>query len=155
MKILVVSDIHANIDAIEAVFAAESRSCTGLFCLGDITGYGPDPEDCVRAVRRAASTFDPYIVLAGNHDAAVSDRIPSEWFNKGAQFSVAYAKKTLSAEAKEWLESLPPSIDYTKETHLSHGSPVEPLTGYLFGGMETVLALSWFADRDGTPCTLR
>lgn len=152
MKILVVSDIHANIDALEAVFAAEARSCTGLFCLGDITGYGPDPEECVRAVRRAASTFEPYIVLAGNHDAAVSDRIPSEWFNKGAQFSVAYAKKTLSAEAKEWLEGLPSSIDYSKSTVLSHGSPVEPLTGYLFGGMETILALSWLADRDGTLC---
>ena len=93
MKILVVSDIHANLDAIEAVFGAEAGTCTGLFCLGDITGYGPDPEECVRAVRRARSTFDPYIVLSGNHDAAISDKIPAEWFNKGAQFSVAYAKK--------------------------------------------------------------
>lgn len=152
MKILVVSDIHANLDAIEAVFDAEAGRCAGLFCLGDITGYGPDPEECVRAIRRAEATFDPYLVLSGNHDAAISDKIPSEWFNKGAQFSVAYAKKTLSSEAKEWLDSLPPTRDYSKATYLSHGSPVEPLTGYLWGGMETVLALSWLADRDATLC---
>lgn len=152
MKILVVSDIHANLDAIEAVLDRGAPSCEGFVCLGDITGYGPDPEECVRLVRSLESSFDPCRIIAGNHDAALSGKIPAEWFNKGAQFTLKYSKKALSSPSLEWLSRLSPSMDFSPSVHLSHGSPVEPLTGYLWGGLETVIALSWIADREQSLC---
>ncbi len=152
MKILVISDIHANLDALNAVLNSVGDSCAGLFCLGDVTGYGPDAESCVGAVRALSASFSPCVVLSGNHDAALSGKLPKGWFNKGAQFSVDYTKRSLSRESLDWLASLPAQVDYSSTVVLSHGSPVEPLTGYLWGGYETILALSWIADRSGRIC---
>jgi predicted phosphodiesterase len=152
MKILVVSDIHANLDAFEAVLADAARGCGGFACLGDTTGYGPDSEACVRAVREACTAFARSVALSGNHDAAIFGRIPVGWFNERARESVERVKTSLSPGALEWLSSLPPSTAWSEAVYLSHGSPVEPLTGYLWGGMETMVALSWLEERGSSLC---
>ncbi len=146
MKILVVSDIHANVDALEAVFRAEGDSCAGFFCLGDIVGYGPDPSECVGLLRRAERSFEPYVVLGGNHEGGLSGSIPEDWFNEHAKKSVRRLKRDVPDDEREWLSSLSPSRDLGGGVLLSHASPVEPLTGYLFGGFETDIALSFLVD---------
>lgn len=152
MKILVVSDIHANLDAFKAVLDHAGGECGAFACLGDTTGYGPDDESCVRAVREAIPSFGRAVALAGNHDAALFGRIPAGWFNEGARASVERVKTALSPESLEWLASLPSAAEWSPSIYLSHGSPVEPLTGYLWGGMETMLALSWLSERGSSLC---
>lgn len=147
MKILVVSDIHANLDALEAVLSRAASGCGAFICLGDTTGYGPDSEECVRTVREALPAFERSVTLSGNHEAALFGLIPAEWFNEGARESVERVKKTLSTGSLEWLSSLPPAAAWSDSVYLSHGSPVEPLIGYLWGGMETMVALSWLSER--------
>lgn len=147
MKFLVVSDIHANPEAFSAVLDAASREdCRGFICLGDITGYGPDPDACVRLVMAQERNAESSLVLAGNHDAALTGKIPVEWFNAHAQRSVQYTRATISESAVEWLDSLEPCAPIDESAFASHGSPLEPLTGYLWGDLETAIALSWMAD---------
>jgi predicted phosphodiesterase len=152
MKILVVSDIHANLDALDAVLSREASSCGAFMCLGDITGYGPDPEACVHRIREVDSSFNKSRTLSGNHDAALVGLISSGWFNKSARLSIERTKNALSAQSLDWLFSLPSSARWSDSVYLSHGSPVEPLTGYLWGGMETMVALSWLSGRGSTLC---
>jgi diadenosine tetraphosphatase ApaH/serine/threonine PP2A family protein phosphatase len=146
MKILVVSDIHANADALGAVLRAEADSCAGFFCLGDIVGYGPDPSECVGTLRRADRTFEPCVILGGNHEGGLSGKIPEDWFNANAKKSVRRLKRDISDDDRGWLSALPPTYDFGEGVLLSHASPVEPLTGYLFGGFETDIALSFLVD---------
>ena len=148
MKILLISDIHANLDGLNAVLDAEASKCRGVICLGDITGYGPDPEECVRLARNFPSLFETCVILGGNHDAVLSGKLPLEWFNGHAQSSVGFTKRALSPESLEWLSSLPSTASVSPGVFASHGSPLEPLTGYLWGSRETSRALSWLADRD-------
>jgi len=153
----VFSDVHANRDALEAVLDVGQRACAGLVCLGDLTGYGPDTEECVRIIRGLSSTFDPCIILGGNHDAVLSGKIPLEWFNRSAQSSVRRTKKKLSNDSLNWISSLPDSLDLEtvipfSRAMISHGSPLEPLTGYLFGGDETDEALAWLGRKNIEVC---
>ena len=152
MKILLISDIHANLDGLDAVLDAETSKCRGVICLGDITGYGPDPEECVRLVRSLHSVFETCVILGGNHDAVLSGKLPLEWFNGHAQSSVAFTSRALSPESLEWLSALPSTVSVSPGVFASHGSPLEPLTGYLWGTEETTSALSWLADRDLRLC---
>ena len=148
MKILLISDIHANLDGLNAVLDAEISKCRGVICLGDITGYGPDPEECVRLVRDLPSIFETCVVLGGNHDAVLSGKLPLEWFNGHAQSSVAFTSRALSPESLEWLSALASTASFSPGVFASHGSPLEPLTGYLWGTEETSAAFSWLAERD-------
>ncbi len=66
MRLVVLSDIHANLAALEKVLAA-IPSCDELYCLGDVVGYGPNPNEVIEALR----AHNPTVVLAGNHDHAV------------------------------------------------------------------------------------
>jgi len=152
MKILLISDIHANLDGLDAVLDAETSKCRGVICLGDITGYGPDPEECVHIIRSLPSVFDSCVVLGGNHDAVLSGKLPLEWFNGHAQSSVAFTSRALSPLSLEWLSSLPSTASVGSGVFASHGSPLEPLTGYLWGTEETSSAFSWLADRDLRLC---
>jgi predicted phosphodiesterase len=152
MKILVVSDIHANRDALNAVLDSASSRCAGFLSLGDVTGYGPDPEECVRLLMDIGKSFDTFWLLSGNHEAALSGKIPASWFNLHAQLSVEHARSVLSPEASAWLDSLPSTASVADRVLASHASPLEPLTGYLWGGSETKLALSFLAKQKISLC---
>ena len=100
MRIGLVSDIHANLPALEAVLD-DMPSVDALVCAGDVIGYNPWPVECVRVVREEAD-----VVVQGNHDRVVET--PERYAaNRMAEAGLAYAKRHLSSEALEWLCQLP------------------------------------------------
>src|SRR3979411_1188381 len=101
MKIAIVSDIHGNRHAFEAVLdAIEETDCTELWCLGDLVGYGAEPDACVELARRHTA-----ICLAGNHDLGVTGAIPLEDFSRGAALAARWTQSTISPETRAYLES--------------------------------------------------
>ncbi len=155
MKILVVSDIHANLDAFEAVLASAGDGCAGFVMLGDCTGYGPDASACVSLLASLGSRFDPFVALLGNHDAALTGALDLSWFGPTARFSAGKTRGAVLPADVAYLSRLAPSavMPGFPDILLSHGSPEEPLTGYLFGGEETSRAFGAMA-RDGVRACL-
>jgi predicted phosphodiesterase len=125
MRYLIISDIHANLTAFEAVLEDAHGEWDVIWCLGDIVGYGPDPNECVRKLRE----FD-HIALSGNHDWAVLDRLDLHTFNEEAYRAILWTQDILKDENKEYLESLPSTLVQGEFT-LAHGSPRQPVWEYL------------------------
>ena len=125
MRILVISDIHANDTAFEAVLNHSEGDWDFVWCLGDVVGYGPDPNECVERLKTL-----PQLCLAGNHDWAALNRLDVKTFNPDARRAVEWTQDTLTAENTEFLEHLPVTFvigDYT----LVHASPREPIWEYI------------------------
>lgn len=125
MRILVISDIHANDTAFEAVLKHSEGDWDFVWCLGDVVGYGPDPNECVERLKTL-----PQLCLAGNHDWAALNRLDVKTFNPDARRAVEWTQDTLTAENTEFLEHLPVTFvigDYT----LVHASPREPIWEYI------------------------
>ncbi len=141
MKYLVLSDVHGNLPALEAVLAEALPSVGSVLCLGDTVGYGPEPSACVSRLRGLPERGWPFACVAGNHDAAATGLLPTDWFNSVARFAIGFTRKMLSSDEAAWLASLPLTLDLPGGAFATHGSPLEPLTGYLFGGFETLAAL--------------
>lgn len=152
MKILVMSDIHANIEAFSAVLSVEKGQYSGFLFLGDITGYGPDPEPCIQMLREIEKTLKPSFLLAGNHDAALTGKIPLSWFNLDAKKSVERMKQMLSSESLRWLDALPFIIEVGENAWATHASPLFPLTEYILGGQETIQALTFLDEKKIKMC---
>lgn len=125
MRILVLSDVHANLTALEAVIE-DAGEFEATWCLGDLVGYGPDPNECIARV----SELPNLTCLVGNHDHAALGLIPLSRFNQDAQAAVAWTKETLTPSNKDYLESLPASAANGSFT-LAHGSPREPIWEYI------------------------
>jgi len=124
MRYLVLSDIHGNLPAFEAVLA-DAPSGLPVWCLGDIVGYGPKPNECIELLR----TLD-HECIVGNHDWAVMGKVDLDYFNPDAQRSVKWTQDELEPANLAYLESLPVSLikgDFT----LVHGSPREPVWEYI------------------------
>ncbi|HKL85649.1 MAG TPA: metallophosphoesterase family protein [Treponemataceae bacterium] len=151
MKMLVLSDIHANFPALTAILEQEPVF-SGLLCLGDITGYGSDPQECVSKIQSLIRDLEYSLVLCGNHDALLSNRIARSWFNPHALKTLPETRNSLNSESIEWLSSLPASKAISPAVYASHGSPLASLTGYLWGGFETMSAFSWMEKRDISIC---
>ncbi|HEY7724271.1 MAG TPA: metallophosphoesterase family protein [Anaeromyxobacteraceae bacterium] len=121
MRIAIVSDVHANIEALTEVEAAlDGLRPDEVYCLGDVVGYGASPDECCTRLRRRAR-----VVLLGNHDAAVTGRMDYSYYYDAARKALDWTAARLSPENLDWLRSLP----YTHrvgEVGLSHGSPVMP-----------------------------
>jgi len=125
MPILVISDVHANITALEAVLA-DAPSHDAVWCLGDLVGYGPDPNECIDLVR----SLPELLCLIGNHDHAAIDMLPLSRFNRDAGAVVAWTQEVLTSENKDFLRSLPINTTYEQFT-LVHGSPSQPVWEYI------------------------
>ena len=122
MLIALLSDIHANLEALEACLGhAKSRGAERYALLGDFVGYGADAAGVVAIVERYAS--DGAIVLKGNHDQAIEK--PTSWFNDVARVSLAWARETLSPEQKRFLAGLP-LVHREGETCYAHASAASP-----------------------------
>ena len=121
MRIAVLSDIHANLEALVEVEAALERlRVDRVVCLGDVVGYGASPNACCERVRALAS-----ITLLGNHDAAVSGRMDYTYYYEAARQALDWTVQQLDPDHVVWLRSLP----YTHradEVTFSHGSPILP-----------------------------
>jgi putative phosphoesterase len=128
LKIVVISDIHSNLDAFEAVIA-KLPSYDELFCLGDLVGYGPQPNEVVERLRQ----LRPSAVLMGNHDYAVVTG-DTEGFSSHAAEAVEWTRKKITHQYFEYLATLKPSASLEKggkHLGLFHGSPSNPLTEYV------------------------
>lgn len=124
MRIAILSDIHANLAALEAVLA-HLGSVDGLWVLGDVVGYGPDPNECV-----AALAGRPHVAIAGNHDWAVLDKLDLADFNTDARRANEWTRKQLEPAAWDFLRALPDKMVVEGYT-LAHGSPRSPIWEYL------------------------
>lgn len=138
MRCLIISDIHANLTALDAVLAA-AGSIDAVWCLGDLVGYGPDPNECVARVQ----TLPNLLCVIGNHDAAALNQIDSDSFNPEARNAITWTKKNLTPEAKEFLSSLPEKIRLDGAT-LAHGSPRHPVWEYLLDTRTAAINFEYF-----------
>jgi predicted phosphodiesterase len=125
MRILVISDIHANLAAFEAVLA-DAGKVDAVISLGDIIGYGPDPNECVARLR----ALNPIISLSGNHDWAVLGKLDVEDFNGDAQTAIRWTQSMLSRDHRAYLQELPPDGRYG-DFSLAHASPRYPVWEYI------------------------
>jgi diadenosine tetraphosphatase ApaH/serine/threonine PP2A family protein phosphatase len=124
MRIAVLSDIHANLPALDAVLAA-AGSVDGVWHLGDVVGYGPDPDGVISRLRDVGA-----VGVRGNHDAAAAGGSEIDWFNPDARRAMEWTRKAISPESVAWIDGLPERR--TLETcELVHGSPREPLWEYI------------------------
>lgn len=125
MRILVISDIHANLVAFETVLKAAEGTWDRIWCLGDVIGYGPRPNECVTLLRE-----HDHVCLTGNHDYAALGKISIQNFNSEAQHAVRWTQKTITAETRDYLEAQPP-LRLVDNFTLVHASLREPVWEYI------------------------
>ena len=143
MKIVVTADIHANIEALNAVLDSVNGLYDGFISLGDMVSYGPDPETCIQRVKGLKKHARPCILLAGNHEEGLLKRLPSDWFGENARRSLKKTAQLISWKSRFFLAGLRPLFFLSEKTLLVHGSPLEPVTEYLHGGEETAISLQY------------
>lgn len=141
MRILVISDIHANLTALQAVLKAAGK-VDATWCLGDLVGYGPDPDDCLDLIR----TTPNLTCMIGNHDAAVIDSIDTSFFNQDARFSAQWAKQHISKKNISFLKDLP-EILICGDVTMVHGSPRNSVWEYLLDPFTVEINFSFFETR--------
>jgi predicted phosphodiesterase len=125
MRILIISDIHANLTALQTVLNA-AGPIDAAWCLGDLVGYGPDPNECIQTMR----TLSNLTCILGNHDAAVLERLDIQAFNQEARQAIEWTQATIDPEGIAFLKELPESRVINQVT-LAHGSPRHPVWEYL------------------------
>jgi predicted phosphodiesterase len=134
MQIAILTDVHGNRPAFEAIIAAAEKSgADELWCLGDLVGYGAEPDACVALAEEHCS-----ICLAGNHDLAVVDVLSLEEFSRGARIAAEWTRDTISEETREFLLALSPeggAYGYG----LFHASPRDPIWEYVLSGLTAEL----------------
>jgi len=138
MYTLIISDIHANLTALEAVLAA-AGPVDATWCLGDLVGYGPDPNECIERIRGLPNLQ----CIMGNHDAAAVGSIEVDTFNHEARKTVLWTQERLTPINKDYLLNLPERIDLEHFT-LVHGSPFRPLWEYLLETRYATLSFEFF-----------
>lgn len=139
MRILVISDIHANYNALNAVLE-DAGPVDETWCLGDLVGYGPDPNAVVEQIREL-----PHLVcLLGNHDVAVIGRMPFETFNGEARRSLMWVEQVLTADNMDFLRSLPDHTRVRGDVTLAHGSPRDPTWEYVLNTLSARLNFDHF-----------
>ncbi len=120
MRYLIVTDIHANWEALEAVLDRAGGAYDKVVCCGDLVGYGADPNRAVEWVRANAQW-----TVRGNHDKACSGGEDLEWFNPLAQASALWTQSTLTPENLTWLRNLPRGPMLLGGFQILHGSPLD------------------------------
>ncbi len=126
MRVLIMSDIHANIVALEAVLS-DAGTVDEVWCLGDLVGYGPNPNEVTARLRDLPNLT----CLMGNHDAAVIGLMPHEAFNGDARRSLEWQKSQVNAETLQYLRELPSGPLIRGNVTLVHGSPRDPIWEYV------------------------
>ncbi len=138
MHILILSDIHANLTAFEAVLA-DAGEFDSVWCLGDLVGYGPDPNECITRIQE----LPELVCLLGNHDAAALGQIDVETFNVEARQAIKWTQEVLTASSKSFLENLP-EHEVIDMVTLVHGSPRQPVWEYLLDTRTATLNFGYF-----------
>jgi diadenosine tetraphosphatase ApaH/serine/threonine PP2A family protein phosphatase len=125
MHTLIISDVHANLTALEAVLE-DAGEISRVWCLGDLVGYGPDPNQCIERV----SALPGLRCVKGNHDAAILGEIEIHAFNYEARASLAWLETELNAANRDWLSRVDERMAFDEVT-LAHGSPRNPVWEYI------------------------
>jgi predicted phosphodiesterase len=143
MRFLVISDIHANLTALETVLLS-AGNVDAVWCLGDVVGYGPDPNECIARL----SILPNLVCLQGNHDAAAVGALPLGSFNHEARTSIEWLQGQLTPQSIDFLSKLKPLLQEGSVT-LAHASPRQPVLEYL---LDTFSAGENFAYFDTDFC---
>ncbi|MCP5116250.1 MAG: metallophosphoesterase family protein [bacterium] len=120
MRYLILSDIHANLEALEAVVRDAGDRFDTILCLGDIVGYGADPNAAVEWVRANVST-----IVRGNHDKVAIGSEDIAWFNPAAQAGALWTQRALTPENIEYVKSMPRGPLQVDGFQICHGSPLD------------------------------
>jgi predicted phosphodiesterase len=139
MRVLLLSDIHSNRVALETILS-NAPAFDAVWCLGDVVGYGPMPNECVARLRGLHA-----LTLTGNHDQAVLGNVPLETFRDTARQALEWTRRVLTQESLEWLAARPshlvlPEHDMT----LVHASPREPVWEYIENARTALENFSFF-----------
>jgi diadenosine tetraphosphatase ApaH/serine/threonine PP2A family protein phosphatase len=162
MRVAILTDIHSNLPALEAVLAAiDDAGIERRWCLGDVVGYGAQPDECANLVRERCE-----LSLVGNHDLAVTGEISTEVFSASAAAAVEWTRSHCEDSTLEFLKSLKPE-DTEHEVGLYHASPRDPVWEYVLAvdqARECIAEQSarvslighshvalWFSDGEGLP----
>jgi len=142
MKVAIVSDIHGNRHAFEAVLEAVAASdAAELWCLGDLVGYGADPDACVELAREHAA-----VCLAGNHDLAAVGELPMADFSRGASLSLQWTRDVIGPASREFLAGLRPEA-HEGPVGLYHASPRDPVWEYVLSTLLAELCIDHQRER--------
>ncbi len=136
MRIAVLSDIHGNRQAFEAVLSAvDAAEVEEVWCLGDLVGYGADPDACVALAREHAS-----LCLVGNHDLAVRGDLSLEEFSRGAELAARWTRENIDPDCLAYLRGLD-SQRLEEAVGLYHASPRDPVWEYVLSPLQAELCL--------------
>jgi len=139
VTVALLSDIHANLVALQAVLA-DLPSVSAIWVMGDTVGYGPDPADTLALLRDRGATL-----VAGNHDRAVATGQGLELFNAPARAAAARHRAWLAAEDRDALAALPLTLEPADGYAMCHGSPRDPLWEYVFDARTAAFAMAGLA----------
>ncbi|HXX53274.1 MAG TPA: metallophosphoesterase family protein [Thermodesulfovibrionales bacterium] len=123
MRYAIISDVHANLEALEAVLAdVRNREINEILFLGDAVGYGPNPNECVDLLNKHCK-----ILLAGNHDWAAIGLTDIEYFNEYAKAAILWTREVLTPDSRKFIGALPVTRNIKRENMLLvHSTPKEP-----------------------------
>jgi predicted phosphodiesterase len=143
-KVAILSDVHGNLPAFEAVVADVRESdAEEVWCLGDLVGYGAQPNECVALAREVCDR-----VLAGNHDLVVTGDIDIGDFSSAAAAAAAWTRENIGSDALEWLRALSPD-DTDPDIALYHASPRDPIWEYVLSTWQAEECLPLMSRRVG------
>ena len=144
MRLAAISDIHANLPALEATLeAVEDAAVEEIWCLGDVVGYGADPDACADLIRERCA-----ICLVGNHDLAVLGGLDIASFSEAAAEAVAWTRENVAERTLELLRELEPAGD-REGIGLFHASPRDPVWEYVLSAEQADACLDTQAERVG------
>lgn len=144
MRYAVLSDVHGNLEALQIVLADVSRERPDIcLCLGDIVGYGPDPNECVARVQGLGGP-----VIAGNHDLAAVGALDTSAFSPLARAAIEWTIGVVSEETRRWLGALPDRLE-VPDFLAVHGSPRDPIEEYI---LDLPTSLAIFSEHPFSLC---
>lgn len=135
MRYLILSDIHANATALSAALAAVQGRWDRALCLGDVVGYGPDPNEAIDCIRKTAE-----LTIRGNHDKAVSGQSDAADFNPIARIAAEWSREQLRPENLQFLRELPPGPVQRENIALVHGAVADE-DEYIFAPAQALTSL--------------
>jgi diadenosine tetraphosphatase ApaH/serine/threonine PP2A family protein phosphatase len=138
-RVLVISDVHANAPALDAVLM-DAGKVDETWCLGDVAGYGPQPNECIERIR----ALPKLTCMMGNHDIAAIGDMQLETFNSDAKKALLWQRDMFSEESRTFLSSLPDKLVVRGEVSLAHGSPRDPIWEYVMNTLVARINLGFF-----------
>ena len=136
MQVAIVSDIHGNRHAFQAVLDDIATTVAAeTWCLGDLVGYGAEPDACVELAQRHVT-----ICLSGNHDLAVTGELSLDEFSRGAEIAARWTREVMDEANVDWLRTLR-THDEDRSVGLYHASPRDPVWEYVLSALLAELCL--------------